>query len=166
MSRVWTRIALLRALADLRRERTPGTVALYAAIALCGLVVVSVPVCGTTQDQMARAHHARPSSVVSWAAFQLVPKMYSFGHRVWYSREPVTDYLLRRPEGPGFELQTLWVNHYPIRTARFESGRKDIVDRGEDVHLLVRSGYQGRRWESRFVVHVEGHDLVLEDETR
>lgn len=160
--RLGSRILLVRALAELRRTRTPGTVALYVAIAATMLLLVSVPVCGPVQNQLARAHHARPSSVASWAVFQVVPKMYSFGHRIWFSREPLTPFLLSRPEGTQIEYQTMWVNHYPIRTARFETRRAAIVEAGEDVYVLVRSGYHGRRWTSRFVVHVDGRELVLE----
>jgi hypothetical protein len=154
---------LIHALADLRRARTPGTVALYVAIAATMALLLTVPFCRATQSQLVRAHHARPSSVATWAVFQVVPKMYSFGHRVWFSREPLTEYLLSRPEGPGVEHQTFWVNHYPIRAARFEANRASIVERGEEVHVLVRSGYRGGRWASRFVVRVEGDVLVLED---
>lgn len=157
-----SRILLVRALADLRRARTRGTVALYVAIAATALLVASVPVCGPSQTQLARAHHARPSSVATWAVFQLVPKMYSFGHRIWFSREPLTEYLLARPGGPGVEHETMWVNHYPIRAARFEGARAAIVARGEEIHVLVRTDYRGRRWLSRFVVRVVGNALALE----
>ena len=155
---------LIRAIAELRRARTPGTIALYAAIAVTMLLLASVPVCGPLQTQLARTHHARPSSVPAWAALQLVPKMYSFGHRIWFSREPLTEFLLARPEGPGVEHQTLWVNHYPIRAARFESQRAAIVERGEDVHVLVKTDYRGRAWISRYVVRVDGEGLVLAPE--
>jgi hypothetical protein len=158
----WSRIPLAGALADLRRARTRGTITLYAAIAATAVLLASVPVCGPVQDQLARAHHARPQSLVHWAAFQVVPKMYSFAHRVWRAGEPITDEALSRAEGPGLAYRTLWLNHYPVRIARFESGRAEIVERGEDVHLLVRTSYRGRRWVSRFVVHVEGGGLVLE----
>ncbi len=162
MAATGSRILLVRALADLRRRRTPGTIALYTMIGAVMLLLVTVPVCGPVQDQLARAHHARPTSLAAWSVFQIVPKMYSFGHRIWFSREPLTEYLVSRPEGPGVEHQTVWVNHYPIRAARFESVRGEIVGRGEDVHVLVRSAYRGRRWVSRFVVHVDGSALVLE----
>lgn len=162
MADIGSRITLVRALADLRRARTPGTIALYATIGATMLLLVTVPVCGPVQDQLARAHHARPSSIVAWSAFQVVPKMYSFGHRIWLSREPLTEFLVSRPGGPGVEHETLWVNHYPIRAARFESMRAQIVERGEDVHVLVRSAYRGRSWVSRFVVRVAGRELVLE----
>ncbi len=158
----WSRIPLVRALADLRRARTRGTVALYLAIAATALLLASVPVCRPVQDQLARAHHARPQSLVHWAAIQVVPKMYSFWHRVWRAGEPISDGALSGAEGPGFPFRTLWLNHYPVRMARFESGRAEIVERGADVHLLVRSGYHGRTWVSRFVVHVDGGGLVLE----
>lgn len=162
MAAIGSRIPLVRALSDLRRARTPGTIALYAAIGVTMLLLASVPVCGPVQDQLARAHHARPSSVAAWSVFQVVPKMYSFGHRIWFSREPLTEFLVSRADGPGIEHQTLWVNHYPIRAARFESMREQIVERGEDVHVLVRSAYRGRSWISRYVVRVEGPTLVLE----
>jgi hypothetical protein len=157
-----SRILLVRAVADLRRARTRGTIALYVAIASMMLLVASVPVCGPIQTQLARAHHARPSSAATWAVFQIVPKMYSFGHRIWFSREPLTEYLLARPDGPGVEHETMWVNHYPIRAARFEGARADIVGRGEEVHVLVRTDYRGRHWLSRFVIHVDSNALVLE----
>jgi len=107
------------------------------------------------QDQLARGHHARPSSLATWSVFQVVPKMYSFGHRIWFGREPFVDD--SRAQAP-----SLWLNHYPIRDARFEHGRADIVGRGESVYLLLRTGYQGHRWESRYVVRVEDGGLVLE----
>src|SRR5687768_2274560 len=107
-------ILVIRALADLRRARTPGTIALYAAIAAAMLVLATLPFCRLVQDQLARTHHARPSSPVTWLALQLVPKMYSFEHRIWFSREPLTDYLVSRPGGPGVEHESMWVNHYPI----------------------------------------------------
>lgn len=158
-----SRILLIQALADLRRTRTPGTVALYVAIAATMTLLLTVPFCRTTQSQLARAHHARPSSVATWAVFQVVPKMYSFGHRIWFSKEPLTEFLLSRPEGPGVDYQTMWVNHYPIRAARFETNRARAVGLGEDVYVLVRSGYRGARWASRFVVRVEDNGLVLEE---
>jgi hypothetical protein len=157
-----SRILLLRALADLRRERTTGTVALYVAIGVTMLLLASVPLSSCVQNELARVHHARPTSTATWTVFQLVPKMYSFGHRIWFSREPLTEYLVSRSEGPGVEHETMWVNHYPLRAARFEGARDEVVRRGEEVHVLVRSSYRGRSWLSRFVVRVDGSDLVLE----
>jgi hypothetical protein len=135
---------LNRALADLRRARTAGTVALYAAIAAVALLLIAVPLCRPLQGELARAHHLRPSSLPAWTALQVVPKMYSFAHQV-------------RAEGD----DPLWVNHYPVRVARFERARAEIVARGEEVHLEVRSEYRGSSWLSRLVVRVEGGGLVL-----
>ena len=156
------RIPLVRALADLRRARTRGTVALYVALGLTMAVVASVPACPALQRQLARAHHARSSSLAAWAALQVVPKMYSFAHQIWFSREPLSEFLVTRRGGPGVEHETEWVNHDPIRAARFEGSRAAIVARGEDVHVLVRTSYRGRSWTSRFVVRVDGDALVLE----
>ncbi|CAN5922687.1 hypothetical protein BH11GEM2_BH11GEM2_36870 [soil metagenome] len=155
-------VELARAIADLRRERTTGTVALYVAIGVMMLLLASLPVCGRVQDQFARAHHARPTSVASWVVFQLAPKMYSFEHRVWFSPEPLTEFLVTRPEGPGVDNEVTSINHYPVRAARFESMRDEIVRRGKDVYVLVRSAYRGRSWVSRYVVRVDGRELVLE----
>lgn len=157
-----SRIPIVQAVAALRRERTTGTVALYVAIGVVMLVLVSVPVSTSMQNNFARAHHARPTSVARWVAFQIVPKMYSFAHRVWFSREPLSEFLVTRPEGPQVEHETTWVNHYPIRAARFESMRDEIVRRGEDVYVLVQSGYRGRTFISRYVVRVDHGALVLE----
>lgn len=157
-----SRIPLVQAIAELRRARTPGTVALYLAIGVVMIVLLSVPISTSMQNQLVRAHHARPSSVARWVVFQIVPKMYSFAHRVWFSPEPLTEFLVTRPEGPPVEHEVTWVNHYPIRAARFESVRGEIVRRGEDVHVLVQTGYRGRTWFSRYVVHVDGNGLVLE----
>ncbi len=151
-----------RAIADLRRERTTGTVAFYVAIGAMTLLLVSLPLCDRVQDQLARAHHARPTSTASWIVFQLAPKMYSFEHRVWFSREPLTEFLVMRPEGPGVDNEVTSINHYPVRAARFESMRDEIVRRGDDVYVLVRSRYRGRSWVSRYVVRVDGSELVLE----
>jgi len=151
----------VRALADLRRTRTPGTVALYAAIGLAMAVIVTIPACPGLQRQLARVHHARPTSLAAWAGLQVVPKMYSFAHRIWFSREPLSEFLVLHG-APGVEHETMWVNHSPIRAARFEGARADIVRRGEDVQVLVRSAYRGRSWVSRFVVRVDGDALVLE----
>jgi len=52
----WSRIPLACALADLRRERTRGTVALYVAIAATMILLASVPVCGRVQDQFGIEH--------------------------------------------------------------------------------------------------------------
>ncbi len=153
---------VVRAIADLRRARTPGTVALYAAIGAAMLLVASEPVCGRLQGELARTHHARPSSTAAWTVLQVIPKMYSFAHRIWFSREPLTEFLVTRPGGPDIPHETMWVNHYPIRAARFESMRGEIVERGEDVQVLVRSAYRGRSWVSRFVVRIDGSALVLE----
>ena len=157
-----SRIPIVRAVADLRQTRTTGTVALYAAIGVTMLLLASVPVSTRMQDQLARAHHARPSSTANWVVFQVVPKMYSFAHRIWFSPEPLTEFLVTRPQGPDVENEMMWVNHYPIRAARFESQRGEIVRRGQDIHVLVESGYRGRTWFSRYVVHPDGKGLVLE----
>jgi hypothetical protein len=157
-----SRIPLVQAIADLRRARTPGTVALYVTIGIVMLVLLSVPLSTSMQNQLVRAHHARPSSVARWVVFQTVPKMYSFAHRVWFSPEPLTEFLVTRPEGPSVEHEMTWVNHYPIRAARFETARGAIVRRGEDVHVLVQSSYRGRAFFSRYVVHVDSNGLVLE----
>jgi hypothetical protein len=157
-----SRIPVVRALAELRRTRTPGTVAMYAAIAATLLLLAMVPLCGPLQSALARNHHARPASLATWVALQVVPKMYSFEHRIWFAREPLTEYLVTRPDGPGVEHETMWINHYPVRAARFESARATITERGEEVHVLVRTSYRGRRWLSRYVVRVDGSALVLE----
>lgn len=135
---------------------------MYVAILGAMLLVATLPRCTPLQAQLARAHHARPSSLAAWIAVQALPKMYSFGHRVTLSGEPLTAYLLDRPGGPGVEHESMWVNHYPVRAARFESARAAIVERGEELHVLVRSAYRGRRWVSRFVVRVDGRGLVLQ----
>jgi hypothetical protein len=155
-----SRIPLVQAIAELRRARTPGTVALYVAIGAVMLVHASVPISTSMQNQLVRAHHARPASVPRWVVFQIVPKMYSFAHRVWFSPEPLTEFLVTKPDAVPHEVT--WVNHYPIRAARFESARGGVVRRGEDVHVLVQTGYRGRTWFSRYVVHVDGNGLVLE----
>jgi hypothetical protein len=157
-------VPVLRALAELRRARTPGTVALYAAIFVAMAVVASVPACPALQRELARTHQARPSSLALWAGLQVVPKMYSFAHRIWFSREPLSEFVVMRGD-PGVERETMWVNHSPIRAARFEGSRAAIVEHGEDVEVLVRTAYRGRSWVSRFVVRVDGDGLVLEDVT-
>lgn len=152
-----------RAIADLRRQRTAGTVGFYAVLAALALLLISVPVCRPVQGQLVRAHQLRPSSLASWVTFQLTPKMYSFAHQSWFSAEPLTEYMLSRDGASGVEHQMIWVNHYPIRAARFEGARAEIVSRGEDVHVRVRTSYRGRSWIARFVVRVEpGGGLVLE----
>lgn len=156
-----SRIPLVRALAELRRERTTGTVALYAAIGIVMLMLASVPISRTMQNNFVRAHHAQPASTARWVVFQVVPKMYSFAHRVWFSPEPLTEFLITQP---GVEKEVQWVNHYPIRVARFESVRDEIVRRGETVHVLVQTSYRGRTWISRYVVRVDGAALVWERE--
>lgn len=156
-----SRIPLVRAIAELRRERTTGTVALYIAIGVVMLLLASVPFSTRLQIQLVEAHHARPASTPRWVVFQVVPKMYSFAHRVWFSPEPLTDFLLTQPD---VEHEMMWVNHYPIRAARFESMRDEIVRRGEDVHVLVQTSYRGRTWTSRYVVRVDGAALVWERE--
>lgn len=150
-----SRIPMLRALAELQGARTPGTIALYGTIGAALAVVLSVPVCGAVQNELALAHHARPASSVTWAAFQVIPKMYSFAHRVWVSPDPLTDEAL-------FETPSLWLNHYPARATRFETSRAELVERGVDMNVLVRTAYQGRRWISRYVVRVEHGGLVIE----
>jgi hypothetical protein len=157
---VWSRVPLLRALAELKRERTRGTVALYAALAVTMLVIASVPVCTPMQDQLARVQHARPSSLLAWAPLQVVPKMYSFGHRVWYSAQPLGDDAI--PVDDDASYRSLWANHYPARAVRFERGRADVIERGTDVHLMLRTGYHGRRWITRFVVRVDAGRLAIE----
>src|SRR5258706_3690644 len=105
-------------------QRTPGTVALYLAIAATALLLVTMPLCAPVQDQLVRAHHGRPSSVATWTVFQLVPKMYSFAHRVDERTEPIAD---PTPTAT-------WVNHYPIRAVRFETARADAIARGSDTY--------------------------------
>ncbi len=150
-----SRIPLLRALTDLRQTRTPGTIALYGTIGAALAMVSSVPVCGVVQDQFVRAHHARPTSAVTWAAFQLVPKMYSFVHLVWVSQDPLTDEAL-------FDTRPLWLNHYPARATRFETSRAEFVERATDMNVLVRTAYQGRRWISRYLVRADDGGIVIE----
>lgn len=143
-------VPLFAALRDLRRQRTPGTVALYAVIGSLMLLLAMVPVCGPLQDQLARSHHARPSTIAAWPVLQVVPKMYSFAHRTWTSAQPEAD-------GP-----SLWINHFPARAMRVERGREEFVQRGVDRHLLVRSAYRGRRWVTRFVLRVRDGGIVVE----
>jgi hypothetical protein len=83
--------------------------------------------------------------------------MYSFSHRVLQSDEPL-------PADANLS-GAMWFNHYPFRAVRFETERDRVVTQGHDVYFLIQSGYLGRRWVSRFVVHVRGSDLVVEDVT-
>jgi len=115
------------------------------------LLLATVPVCGPMQDQLARSHHARPSTIVAWPLLQIVPKMYSFAHRTWTSTQPHVD-----------DGASLWINHFPARAMRVERGREDFVERGTDRYLLVRSAYRGRRWVTRFVLHVRDGGIVVE----
>jgi hypothetical protein len=144
-------VPLLAALRDLRRERTAGTVVLYAAIGAVMLLLVTVPLCGPMQDQLARSHHARPSTIVVWPLVQVVPKMYSFAHRTWSSAVP-----------DDAAAPSIWVNHFPARQMRVERGREDFVERGEDRYLFVRTAYRGRRWVTRFVLRVQGGGIHVE----
>lgn len=82
--------------------------------------------------------------------------MYSFSHRLWVGPEQHDDdeKLLQAP--------SLWVNHYPARSTRFETARAAFVETGVDMNVIMRSGYQGRRWLSRFKVRVDHGGLVIE----
>jgi len=146
-----SRIELVRALAELRRERTRGTVVYYIVLAAFLLFLATIPVCGATQTLLARAHHLRPASTVSWSIGQVVPKMYSFSHRVWRDYQPPDAF------GPA-----RWINHYPGRLIRSEWDRANVVGRGKDIYLLVRTGYLGRRWVTRYTVRVHDGGLVVE----
>ena len=104
----------------------------------------TVPVCGPMQDQLARSHHARPSSIALWPLVQVVPKMYSFAHQTSTSST----------NGTPDEGVTVWLNHFPARAMRVERGRQAFVERGHSRYLLVRTAYRGRRWVSRFILRV------------
>lgn len=142
-------VPIVDALRDLRRQRTPGTIALYVVIGAVMLLLATLPVCGPLQDQMARSHHARASAL--WPLVQIVPKMYSFAHRTWTSEQPINS-----------DAPSVWLNHFPARVMRVERGRADFVTRGVDRYLLVRSAYRGRRWVTRFVLRVRNDGISVE----
>lgn len=158
-----SRLPIVRALARLRRRPDGASVALYGFFGVLLAVAMALPMCRPLQRELMEAHHLRGRSAPSWALVQLVPKMYSFGHRVWLSEAPLTDFLLERPERIPFEYQSAWVNHYPARLARFETLRAEVGERGATVHVLLRSRYRGLEFETRFQVTPEARRLWIQE---
>lgn len=158
-----SRLPIASALARLRRRRDGATVGLYAFLGVLLTVALAVPVCRPLQRELMAAHHLRGRPAATWALVQLVPKMYSFGHRVWLSEEPLTDFLLERPGRIPFAHEQTRVNHYPARLMRFESLRDQVGERGAAVHVLLRSRYRGLDFQTRFRVVPEGGRLWIEE---
>lgn len=147
-------VPLVRALRDLRQGERPGTALVYLALTLLAFVALATPLSRGLQRELMEAHHMRPQPLPRWVALQMFPKMYAFAHRVWFSLEPMTEYLATREAPPPFEVETAWINHYPARVTRFEGRRAEIARLGVTSHIFVRSTYRGASLATAFEVRL------------
>ena len=149
----------MAALRVLRARREGGAALLYAAIAIVGAVVATEPLSAALVSEIIAAHHLRPSSLPAWTLLQLVPKMYSISHTCWIGGEPILE---QGEEGEGrFLRERFWVNHYPARRARFDSGRAELVGAQAERWVYVRSTYLGTSETTSFLARRDATTLVL-----
>jgi hypothetical protein len=152
---------LIRSLRALLRGRghERGAALLYLAVGLVAAVVATEPISGALVSELIAVHHLRPTSLPAWMLLQLVPKMYSLSHTCWIGAEPILE---RGDEGEDrFLRERFWVNHYPARRARFDSGRAALVGAGAERFVYVRSTYRGSSETTAFVVRRDPDRLVL-----
>lgn len=101
-NRIARRIPLVRALLALRRRRSMGAVALYAATSFVSVVLLLLAILPPVQRSFMRRFHLVTLSYGVWALHQPVPSMYNFDNRMVLLEAPV------RPED-----QSRRVNHFP-----------------------------------------------------
>ena len=144
---------LRHAVAALRRRRDRGALALYLALGLVALAEIAAATVPAVERQLMAAHQLREMPLVERVAIQLVPKMYSYAHNVWYSDVP---------DGPPESWSAPhWINHYPGRVVRMEGVRASLARDGVTQYVLVRSAYRGVVLSTTYRVHVEDGHLVV-----
>lgn len=153
---------IVRALRALSKRRDRAATSLFALIGAYVLLSLATPVSPTLQARLMRAHHFRPASLSSWAVLQLAPKMYGFGHRMWIGTFPMFDALPPAEAALRFEREHFWVNHYPVRFARFDGWRAmAFAYPGAVKYVYIKSSYRGMERTSGYVVRAEPGKLVL-----
>jgi hypothetical protein len=138
-----------------------ATALVYAWVALFALASLALPWSRALQREAMAAHQMQPRSLPRWLALQLWPKMYGFAHRVFVSERPLSA-LVVAADPPPADVETALVNHYPARYLRFDTRRRELVAKGTELHLVLRSSYRGLEQSTTYTVRGDGGRLVIE----
>lgn len=127
---------------------------LAAAVLLIAGWLVSLPLSPFTQKTTAERFHLRTGSFAGWALQQPVPPMYNLENRYWFARRPLSAEELT--DSPPADVESMVVNHYPVRVATFADTRLRLFGTAPEGWLYVRSVYQQMELTSGFHVSRAG----------
>ena len=143
-------------------DRASGaTTALYVAVAVAALLIALLPFSGALERRFLANHQLRPSSVASWIAIGILPKMYGGKHEFWMSPEPLGDYLRADIRRAPFEVAHYWVNHSPGRAVRLDTTREAAARAGVTSYVRIESSYGDEALTTIYMVHAAGDRIEV-----
>lgn len=161
MRRLFDEILLVRALRSLSGRSSRGAAALFIALGAAAAASLAVPFSEALTSAYMADHHFRPRSWPVYGVTQALPKMYSFAHTCWIGHGPLLEVLPQSSAEDRFARESFWVNHYPARRARFDSGR-GALGPGAVRYVYMRTSYFGHTETTRIKVSVRPGELAFD----
>ncbi len=137
---------LFKVIADLRRKRSYGALALYLLCTVVSVYLLLLAVLPALQRTLMRNFHLRTPSYLLWALQQPVPNMYNFKNEL----------MLEIPM-----QETRYVNHYPIQLVTNPWNRHIYFWNYGHTVLRVRSTYRGVRVVTRYRLSAQPKPAVI-----
>ena len=144
-----------------------GTALFYALLIATAAVVIVLPLSESGRQTLVQAHHLRSPEFARWAALQFVPSMYSYGHQVWISEQPLTPQQRQSAEPLPTGATTQWVNHYPTRMMTFGAQRAALAHHPRTMHLYLHSQFGPTQVRSHYCIEPKNGQVemrLLDDE--
>lgn len=141
----------------LRKNPEPWTVLFYAALMGMIVCVASINFVPAMQKQAMRKFHYKLSPFYEWAAWQLIPSMYSFHNEILLSPSMlVSDFSLPLDK----DVLRLSVNHYPMRIVTYSLSRSQLFVR-MPFYVYLRSSFRDQSIVSSYSVTLSGYAMQV-----
>lgn len=149
---------------SLARRDWLGLAIMAAAVLMAGWLV-ALPFSRQVQQNTVDRFHLRTRPFAWWAAQQAIPPMYNLENRYWFARRPLAREELTAE--PPADVETMMVNHFPVRVATFADNRLRLFHQDPEGWLYVQSVYQQTRQVTAYRIERDGQNgirLVLQQE--
>jgi hypothetical protein len=131
---------------DLRKDKSAAV--FYAVLLFIFIFLAFLPFSGSVQRLLMGKFHLTLKPFSGWAVTQLLPAMYNFENKLFWSAEMLNENLLANP-APG--VYHLSVNHYPMRMVYFTPHRKAVVF-SRPLYIYLQSAYRGRAFVTSYLI--------------
>lgn len=141
----------------LRKDPQRPTMIFYAVLLALMMCLVSIHFFPQAQKQAMRKFHYTPRPFYEWAAWQLIPSMYSFHNEILLSpRMLVSDFILPVDR----DVIRMSVNHYPLRIATYNLSRSQLFVR-MPFYVYLKSSFRDQTIVSSYSVTLLGYAMQI-----